>query len=83
MIGIRHEREHDISVLTGLATTTLDSMKGYEDTAESAQSTRFASMFADFARDRGGVALRGEIAQLGGGAGDWWKPSRRCSPDLS
>ena len=60
--------EHDISVLTGLATTTLDSMKGYEDAAESAESTPFAEMFADFARDRGQavIALRGEITRLGG-----------------
>lgn len=60
--------EHDISVLTGLATTTLDSMKGYEDAAESAESTRFPSMYADFARDRGQavIALPGEITRLGG-----------------
>ena len=44
-------RDHDISVLNGLTTTTLDSMKGYEDATKDAESTRFASMFADFARD--------------------------------
>jgi uncharacterized protein (TIGR02284 family) len=60
--------EHDISVLNGLTTTTLDSMKGYEDAAKDAESTRFASMFADFARDRGQAAsaLQAEVTRLGG-----------------
>src|SRR3546814_15337844 len=44
--------KHDISALNGLITTTLDSMKGFEDAAEDAKSTRFAALFADFARDR-------------------------------
>ena len=35
--------KHDISVLNGLITTTLDSMKGFEDAAEDAKSTRFAA----------------------------------------
>lgn len=61
-------RDHDISVLNGLTTTTLDSMKGYEDAAKDAESTRFASMFADFARDRGEAAraLQAEVTRLGG-----------------
>lgn len=60
--------DHDISVLNGLTTTTLDSMKGYEDAAKDAESTRFADMFADFARDRGQVVsdLRAEVTRLGG-----------------
>ncbi|UAK23081.1 ferritin-like domain-containing protein [Sphingomonas nostoxanthinifaciens] len=61
-------RDHDISVLNGLTKTTLDSMKGYEDAAKDAESTRFATMFADFARDRGEAAraLQAEVARLGG-----------------
>jgi uncharacterized protein (TIGR02284 family) len=61
-------RDHDISVLNGLTTTTLDSMKGYEDAAKDAESTRFATMFADFARDRGKAAraLQAEVTRLGG-----------------
>lgn len=61
-------RDHDISVLNGLTTTTLDSMKGYEDAAKDTESTRFASMFADFARDRGQAAraLQAEVTRLGG-----------------
>jgi uncharacterized protein (TIGR02284 family) len=60
--------DHDISVLNGLTTTTLDSMKGYEDAAKDAESTRFATMFADFARDRGEAAraLQSEVTRLGG-----------------
>lgn len=45
--------DHDISVLNGLTTTILDSLKGYEDAAKDVENTRFATMFADFARDRG------------------------------
>lgn len=68
-------RDHDISVLNGLTTTTLDSMKGYEDAAKDAENTCFASMFADFARDRGqaATALQAEVGRLGG------EPEKRTS----
>ena len=58
----------DISVLNGLIKTTLDSMKGYEDAAKDAESTQFATMFADFARDRAQVAtkLQNQVRTLGG-----------------
>ena len=58
----------DVSVLNGLIKTTLDSMKGYEEAAEDAKSTQFATMFADFARDRAQVAtqLQGQVRSLGG-----------------
>ncbi|KQM70764.1 ferritin-like domain-containing protein [Sphingomonas sp. Leaf20] len=58
----------DISVLNGLIKTTLDSMKGYEDAAKDAESTQFATMFADFARDRAQVAtkLQDQVRTLGG-----------------
>ena len=60
--------DHDISVLNGLTTTTLDSMKGYEEAAKDAESTRFSTMFADFARDRAqaAAALQAEVTRLGG-----------------
>jgi uncharacterized protein (TIGR02284 family) len=60
--------DHDISVLNDLTKVTLDSMKGYEDAAKDAESTRFATMFADFARDRGEAArrLQAEVTRLGG-----------------
>lgn len=60
--------DHDVSVLNGLIKTTLDSMKGYEDAARDAENTQFATMFADFARDRAQVAttLQAEVRRLGG-----------------
>ena len=60
--------DHDISVLNGLIKTTLDSMQGYERSADDADNTRFATMFTDFARDRGQVAsrLQAEVTRLGG-----------------
>lgn len=62
------DRDHDISVLNGLTTTILDSMKGYEDAAKDAENTQFAALFADFARDRGQAAsaLQAEVSGLGG-----------------
>lgn len=60
--------KHDINVLNGLITTALDSMKSFEDAAEGAKNTRFASSFASFARERGKVAmaLQTEVSRLGG-----------------
>lgn len=59
---------NDVSVLNGLIKTTLDSMKGYEDAAKDAESTQYATMFADFARDRAKVAtdLQNQVRTLGG-----------------
>ena len=59
---------NDVSVLNGLIKTTLDSMKGYEDAAKDAESTQYATMFADFARDRAQVAaeLQDQVRTLGG-----------------
>ena len=58
----------DISTLNGLISTTLDSMKGYEDAAKDAESTQYATTFADFARDRAQVAtkLQDQVRSLGG-----------------
>lgn len=60
--------DNDITVLNSLIKTTLDSMKGYEDAAKDAESTQFATMFADFARDRAQVAtqLQAQVRTLGG-----------------
>lgn len=59
---------NDVSVLNGLIKTTLDSMKGYEDAAKDAESTQYATMFADFARDRAKVTtdLQNQVRALGG-----------------
>jgi uncharacterized protein (TIGR02284 family) len=60
--------KHGTSVLNGLITTTLDSVKGFEDAAEDAKDTRFADLFAGFARDRRqlAVSLQAEVRRLGG-----------------
>ena len=60
--------KHDISVLNGLITTTFDSQKGFENAADEAKSTRFADLFAGFARDRRQVVgtLQAEVRGLGG-----------------
>ncbi|KPF50384.1 MULTISPECIES: PA2169 family four-helix-bundle protein [unclassified Novosphingobium] len=60
--------QHDISVLNGLITTTLDSLKGFEDAAEDAKSTRFATLFTSFVHDRGQIVatLQAEVRNLGG-----------------
>lgn len=58
----------DISVLNSLIKTTLDSRKGFRDAAEDADDSQFASMFAEFAEERGRVAsrLQDEVRRLGG-----------------
>jgi len=60
--------KHDISVLNGLIATAFDSLKGFEDAAAEAKSTRFADLFAGFARDRKQVvaSLQAEVRGLGG-----------------
>ncbi|UZK70480.1 PA2169 family four-helix-bundle protein [Sphingomonas sp. S1-29] len=59
---------NEVSLLNGLIKTTLDSMKGYEEAAKDAESTQYATMFAEFARDRTQVAteLQGQVRTLGG-----------------
>ena len=47
-----------ISTLNSLIKTTLDSMKGFKDAAQDAESTQFSSMFSDFARERSEVATQ-------------------------
>ena len=41
--------ESTISTLNSLIKTTLDSMKGFKDAAQDAESTQFSATFADFA----------------------------------
>lgn len=61
-----------ISTLNSLIKTTLDSMKGFQDAAEDAKSTQFATLFADFSRERSEVAtaLQAEVRRLGGNPED-------------
>ncbi|HKT77448.1 MAG TPA: PA2169 family four-helix-bundle protein [Sphingobium sp.] len=64
--------DSSISLLNSLIKTTLDSMKGFKDAAEDAENTRYASLFADFARERSEVAtaLQAEVRRLGGNPED-------------
>jgi len=64
--------EGTISTINSLIKTTLDSMKGFKDAAEDAESTQFSTMFADFARERSEVAtaLQAEVRRLGGNPED-------------
>ena len=64
--------EHDIHVLNSLIKTTLDSRKGFLDASEDAESTHFASFFADFAERRAQAAatLQAEVRRLGGNPED-------------
>ena len=64
--------ESTISTLNNLINTTLDSMKGFKDAAQDAESTQFSNMFADFARERSEVAtaLQTEVKRLGGNPED-------------
>ncbi|MCB4860305.1 PA2169 family four-helix-bundle protein [Sphingobium sp. PNB] len=57
-----------IATLNSLIKTTLDSMKGFTDAAQDAESSQFASMFAEFARERSEAAsaLQAEVTRLGG-----------------
>jgi uncharacterized protein (TIGR02284 family) len=64
--------QHDIHVLNSLIKTTLDSRKGFLDASEDAESTHFASFFADFAERRAQAAatLQAEVRRLGGNPED-------------
>lgn len=66
------DRNDDISVLNSLIKTTLDSRKGFRDAADDAENSQFASMFAEFAEERGRVAsrLQAEVRRLGGNPED-------------
>lgn len=61
-------REHDISVINSLITTTIDSANGFERSAENVQGTEFEQLFRDFAQDRRRVVgrLQEHVRMLGG-----------------
>jgi uncharacterized protein (TIGR02284 family) len=63
-------RHHDISALNSLIKAMLDSMKGFEEAARDAEDPALASLFWDFAHDRGAVAatMQAEVRRLGGQA---------------
>ena len=60
--------EHDVEVLNSLITTTIDSAKGFEHSAEHADAGRFKALFGEFAAERRQVvaALQATARALGG-----------------
>ena len=61
------DRDHDISVLNALITTTIDSANGYEHSAEDADASRYTQLFRDFADERRRVVtqLQQRVSSLG------------------
>jgi uncharacterized protein (TIGR02284 family) len=64
---------HDVSKLDDLITTTIDSVNGYEHSAEKAEAARYSSLFAELAAERRQVvsALQAESRRLGGTPNDF------------
>jgi uncharacterized protein (TIGR02284 family) len=57
----------DVSTLNTLIKTTIDSVKGFEDSAEHTDDSRFSSLFREFAEERRRVVqqLQQEVRRLG------------------
>lgn len=62
------EHSDQISTLNTLIATTIDSIKGYEDSAQNIDSERFREIFRQRANERQEVvdSLRSEVRRLGG-----------------
>lgn len=62
------DNSHDVSVLNTLIATTLDSMKGYRESAEDSENTTHAQFFREMAEERSQVAsdLQAHVRSLGG-----------------
>lgn len=58
----------EVSTLNTLITTTIDSVNGFERSAENANGSRFQSFFREMAQDRRQVVsrLQDEVRRLGG-----------------
>jgi uncharacterized protein (TIGR02284 family) len=58
----------DLTIIKTLTSTLNDSVKGYRDAAEDAQSPRYKELFSEFAGKREQVALmlQEEVVRLGG-----------------
>jgi uncharacterized protein (TIGR02284 family) len=66
------EHSETISTLNTLIATTIDSITGYEDSAENIDNQRLREIFRERANDRQQVVekLRSEVRRLGGNAED-------------
>lgn len=64
--------DKDISTLNSLIKTTIDSVNGYQESAEAVENDRFRSMFQELAQDRQQVVpkLQAEVSRLGGNPED-------------
>ena len=64
---------HDIAKLDDLIVTTIDSIKGYEHSAEKASGSLYAGFFRDTAADRREAValLQGQSRKLGGTPADY------------
>ena len=62
------DRSHDIAVLNTLIATTLDSVKGYRDSAEETENPNHATFFREMAEERSRVAadLQQHVRSHGG-----------------
>jgi uncharacterized protein (TIGR02284 family) len=63
---------NDVTTLNSLIATTIDSINGYQESAEALESPRFRELFQTLARDRQQVVpqLQAEVARLGGNPED-------------
>ena len=66
------DRDHDISVLNSLTTTTIDSAHGFEQSAEDVKGGRFEALFAEFAAERRQIVamLQEAVRAMGGTPND-------------
>lgn len=64
--------DKDISTLNSLIKTTIDSINGYQESADAVENPRFREMFQELARDRQQVVpkLQAEVSRLGGNPED-------------
>lgn len=63
---------NDASTLNSLIATTLDSINGYQESADAVTNPQFRELFQELARDRQQVVpqLQAEVARLGGNPED-------------
>lgn len=64
---------HSVSKLDDLIITLIDSVKGYEHSADKAEAARFANFFTEMAAERRTIvdALRAQSSSLGGTPADY------------
>jgi uncharacterized protein (TIGR02284 family) len=68
----QHDHSDEITTLNTLIATTIDSITGYEDSAQNIDNERFREIFRKRADERQRVVeeLRGEVRRLGGNPED-------------